>query len=114
MWDEMRIGASLVPIRTDDGWLEIYHGADRMNRYGMGAMLLDAGDPSKVLARSTRPVMVPESPYEHDGFLHDVVFPSGHVDLGGGHIRVFYGAADTTLCAADLAIDDVLASLSPS
>ena len=42
MWDEMRIGASLVPIRTDGGWLELYHGADRDNRYGMGALLLDA------------------------------------------------------------------------
>ncbi len=84
MWDEMRIGASLVPIRTDDGWLELYHGADRNNRYGMGALLLDAGDPAKVLARTLRPIMVPEAPYEHDGFLHDVVFPSGHVDLGKG------------------------------
>jgi predicted GH43/DUF377 family glycosyl hydrolase len=113
MWDEMRIGASLVPIRTDAGWLEIYHGADRMNRYGMGAMLLDGGDPTKVLARTTRPIMVPEAPYEHDGFLHDVVFPTGHVDLGGGDIRIYYGAADTVLCAADFAIDDIVATLTP-
>jgi predicted GH43/DUF377 family glycosyl hydrolase len=113
MWDEMRIGASLVPIPTGEGWLEIYHGADRMNRYGMGAMLLDQGDPTKVLARSTRPLMIAEEQYEHDGFLHDVVFPSGHVELGEGRIRVFYGAADTTTCAADMSIDDVLASLTP-
>jgi predicted GH43/DUF377 family glycosyl hydrolase/glycosyltransferase involved in cell wall biosynthesis len=113
MWDEMRIGASLVPIRTADGWLELYHGADRMNRYGMGALLLDGGDPTKVLARTTGPLMVAEAPYEHDGFLHDVVFPSGHIDLGGGDIRIYYGAADTSLCAADLAIADVLAALSP-
>jgi predicted GH43/DUF377 family glycosyl hydrolase/glycosyltransferase involved in cell wall biosynthesis len=111
MWDEMRIGASLVPIRTDDGWLEIYHGADRMNRYGMGALLLDHGDPTEVLARSTRPLLTAEEPYEQDGFLHDVVFPSGHIELGDGRIRVYYGAADTSLCAADMAIDDVLATL---
>jgi predicted GH43/DUF377 family glycosyl hydrolase/glycosyltransferase involved in cell wall biosynthesis len=113
MWDEMRIGASLVPIRTDDGWLEIYHGADRMNRYGMGALLLDHGDPTKVLARSTRPLLTAEEPYEQDGFLHDVVFPSGHIELGDGRIRVYYGAADTSLCAADMAVDDVLATLAP-
>jgi predicted GH43/DUF377 family glycosyl hydrolase len=113
MWDEMRIGASLVPIATEGGWLAIYHGADRMNRYGMGGMLLDLGDPTKVLARSTRPLMVAEESYERDGFLHDVVFPSGHVQLEDGRIRVFYGAADTTTCAADLSIDDVLASLTP-
>ena len=113
MWDEMRVGASLVPIRTEEGWLAVYHGADRMNRYGAGALLLDAGDPTKVLARSTRPIMMPEEEYEHDGFLHDVVFPSGHIDLGDGHIRVYYGAADTVLCAADLAIDDIVSTLAP-
>jgi predicted GH43/DUF377 family glycosyl hydrolase/glycosyltransferase involved in cell wall biosynthesis len=113
LWDEMRIGASLTPIRVDDGWLELYHGADRSNRYGIGALLLDAGDPSKVLARTTRPLMVPEAPYEHDGFLHDVVFPSGHVPLDGRRIRVFYGAADSTTCAADVDVGDVLSSLTP-
>jgi predicted GH43/DUF377 family glycosyl hydrolase/glycosyltransferase involved in cell wall biosynthesis len=113
MWDEMRIGASLVPIRVDGGWLEIYHGADRDNRYGVGALLLDAGEPTKVLARTDRPLLTPETEYELDGFLHDVVFPSGHIDLGDGDIRVYYGAADTTVCAADMAIDDVLSALDP-
>ena len=112
-WDEMRIGASLVPIRVDGGWLEVYHGADRDNRYGVGALLLDAGDPTKVLARTDRPLLAPEAEYELDGFLHDVVFPSGHVDLGDGDIRVYYGAADTSVCAADMAIDDVLSALDP-
>src|SRR5438132_925532 len=112
-WDEMRIGASLVPISVDGGLLEIYHGADRDNRYGVGALLLDAGDPTKVLARTDRPLLVPEADYELDGFLHDVVFPSGHVDLGDGDIRVYYGAADTSVCAADMAIDDVLSALDP-
>ncbi|HTG46106.1 MAG TPA: glycosyltransferase, partial [Actinomycetota bacterium] len=111
MWDEMRVGASLVPIRVDDGWLELYHGVDRTNRYGMGAVLLDAGDPTKVLARSAKPLLLPEADYEHDGFLHDVVFPSGHVELGDGMIRVYYGAADTALCAADVDLADVLGAL---
>jgi predicted GH43/DUF377 family glycosyl hydrolase len=79
----------------------------------MGAMLLDADDPTKVLARTPRPVLTAEAEYERDGFLQDVVFPSGHIDLGGGRIRVFYGAADEYVCAADLAIDDVLSSLAP-
>ena len=57
MWDEARIGASLTPFRVDGGWLEVYHGADRTNRYGMGAMLLDADDPAKVLARSAHPLL---------------------------------------------------------
>jgi predicted GH43/DUF377 family glycosyl hydrolase/glycosyltransferase involved in cell wall biosynthesis len=113
MWDEMRIGASLTPIRVEGGWLELYHGADRSNRYGMGALLVDAEDPGRVLARTSRPIMVPEAEYEKDGFLHDVVFPSGHVALGDGRIRFFYGAADAALCAADVALDDVMAALEP-
>lgn len=106
-WDENRIGASLVPIRVDDGWLELYHGADRMNRYGMGALLLDPEDPSRVLARTPDPLLVPEVDYERSGFLRDVVFPSGHIDLGDGWIRVYYGAADTALAAADFSLDDI-------
>jgi predicted GH43/DUF377 family glycosyl hydrolase len=111
MWDEMRIGASVAPIRVDDGWLELYHGADRANRYGMGALLLDADDPAVVLARTPRPILTPEEPYERDGFLHDVVFPTGHVALDDGRIRIYYGAADTSLAAADVVIDEVIASM---
>lgn len=113
MWDEARIGASLTPFRVEEGWLEIYHGADRTNRYGMGAMLLDADDPATVLARSSHPLLGPELDYERSGFLHDVVFPSGHVTLDDDRIRVYYGAADSCLAAADFSIADIIAHLDP-
>ncbi|MEX0984384.1 MAG: glycosyltransferase [Actinomycetota bacterium] len=113
-WDEMRVGASLVPIETAAGWLVVYHGADRTNRYGTGAVLLDAEDPSIVLARTQRPILTPDAPYEKDGFLRDVVFASGHVDLGEGRIRIYYGAADTSTAAADFAIDDIVGALAPA
>ena len=112
-WDEMRIGASLVPIRVEEGWLELYHGADRTNRYGMGALLLDGHDPSKVLARTPDPLLVPEVDYERHGFLHDVVFPSGHIVLDAERIRVYYGASDESLAAADFVLSDILALLEP-
>jgi predicted GH43/DUF377 family glycosyl hydrolase len=50
LWDEVRIGAGATPFRTERGWLEIYHGADRHSRYCMGAVLLDAEQPWKILA----------------------------------------------------------------
>lgn len=112
-WDETRIGASLVPIRVKEGWLELYHGCDRTNRYGMGALLLDGDDPSMVLARTPDPLLVPEVDYERSGFLHDVVYPSGHVTLDDSRIRVYYGAADSCLAAADFAIGDILGRLRP-
>ncbi len=115
MWDEMRVGASCVPFRVDGGWLALYHGADRGNHYGMGALLLDAGDPGKVLARTARPLLAPETDYEHDGFLRDVVFPTGCVPLDrtGERIRVYYGAADECICAADFRVDQIIANLEP-
>jgi predicted GH43/DUF377 family glycosyl hydrolase len=113
MWDEARIGASLTPIRVAEGWLEIYHGADRTNRYGMGAILLDADDPTRVLARSAHPLLAPELEYERSGFLHDVVFPSGHVMLDEARVRVYYGAADSNLAAADFSVGDIIAHLDP-
>jgi predicted GH43/DUF377 family glycosyl hydrolase len=78
-------------------------------------MLLDADDPSRVIARTDEALLAPQAPYEHDGFLHDVVFASGHVplDAEGRTIRVFYGGADSVLAAADLDVDDVLAALTP-
>ncbi len=112
-WDETRIGASLAPIRVHDGWLELYHGADRTNRYGMGALLLGADDPSKVLARTPDPLLVPEVDYERNGFFHDVVFPSGHIVLDAERIRVYYGASDESMAAADFVLDDILAQLQP-
>jgi predicted GH43/DUF377 family glycosyl hydrolase len=84
-----------------------------MNRYGLGALLLDADDPSRVLARTNRPLLVPQAQYEHDGFLHDVVFATGHIVLDDGRIRVYYGAADTVLAAVEFAIDDILSNLDP-
>jgi beta-1,2-mannobiose phosphorylase / 1,2-beta-oligomannan phosphorylase len=54
-WENGRIGGSAVPFRTQQGWLAIYHGANRDNRYSLAALLLDLDDPSKVLARSVTP-----------------------------------------------------------
>jgi predicted GH43/DUF377 family glycosyl hydrolase len=68
----------------------------------------------KVLARTAKPLMVPQTEYERDGFLHDVVFPTGHVELGKGRLRIYYGAADTYTAAADVDLDEVLGALGPA
>ena len=79
MWDSARVGAGAAPIRTPDGWLEIYHGADADHRYCLGALLLDLESPWKVLARSREPIMEPIADYERTGFFGNVVFTNGHV-----------------------------------
>jgi predicted GH43/DUF377 family glycosyl hydrolase/glycosyltransferase involved in cell wall biosynthesis len=115
MWDSLRTGASAVPFRVPEGWLEIYHGVDRDTRYAMGGLLLDADDPSRVIARSPQPILVPTAPYERLGLFNDTVFSCGHVALGsdGEMIRLYYGAADSCLAAADLRVRDILDQMRP-
>lgn len=111
MWDEVRTGASAVPFLTSAGWLELYHGVDRNSRYCMGALLLDADDPRKVLARSRTPILSPDAPYERVGLFANTVFSCGHVMLDDDRLRLYYGAADSVTAAADLSVKGILASL---
>lgn len=109
-FDSARLGAGASPIRTDEGWFEIYHGADSSNRYCLGAMLLDLKDPSKVLARSSEPIMEPVAPYEQTGFFGNVVFTNGQI-VDGDTVHIYYGASDEVICKADFSIKEILAML---
>ncbi|MGA8014316.1 MAG: glycosyltransferase [Candidatus Dormiibacterota bacterium] len=115
MWDELRTGASAPPFRVADGWLEIYHGVDRETRYSLGGLLLDGDDPSHVIARSPDPILAPTQPYERSGVYDDVVFSCGLVPLdpAGERIRVYYGAADRCLAAADFEVQAILDQMVP-
>lgn len=111
-WDSARVGAGAAPIRTAQGWLEIYHGATKENRYCLGALLLDLNEPWRVLARSEKPIMEPQAPYEQEGFFGQVIFTNGHL-VAGDRLTLYYGAADSVICAATLSIQQILASLNP-
>ncbi|HEY3298460.1 MAG TPA: glycoside hydrolase family 130 protein, partial [Armatimonadota bacterium] len=78
-WESGRIGGGAVPIKTERGWLEIYHGATPDDHYCLGAVLLDLDDPQKILARGIMPILVPEESYETEGFVPNVVFTAGAV-----------------------------------
>ncbi|MHB9071079.1 MAG: glycoside hydrolase family 130 protein [Sedimentisphaerales bacterium] len=110
MWDSERIGAGASPIKTNKGWLEIYHGADKNHRYCLGALLLDTDNPSKVIARSDEPIMEPITDYEKNGFFGNVIFTNGHI-VKGDTIMMYYGASDNVICKAELSINEILDSL---
>jgi predicted GH43/DUF377 family glycosyl hydrolase len=110
MWDSARVGAGASPIKTERGWLEIYHGANEEHRYCLGALLLDLNDPSIVLARSEHPIVEPTAPYELAGFFGNVVFTNGHV-VQNDTIQIYYGASDEVICMAELSIMEILATL---
>ncbi len=110
-WDSLKIGGGAVPIRTDHGWLAIYHGVDGDQRYCLGAFLADLNHPERIIARSSRPILEPREPYERTGFFGQVVFTCGVIADPGGRVIIYYGAADECIAAAETTVDDLLASL---
>ncbi len=109
-WDAQKLGAGAEPIRTEKGWLEIYHGVAQDSQYCLGLLLFDLNEPRKVLARSTLPIMKPTLPYELTGFFGNVIFPNGHV-VDGDTVTLYYGASDEVICGATLSIRELLETL---
>ena len=112
LWDSKRVGAGAAPIKTEKGWLEIYHGANDKHQYCLGAFLMDLEDPSKVIARTEQPIMVPTADYELHGFFGQVVFTNGHiVSPDGETVTIYYGAADEFVCGAEISIKEIFSLL---
>jgi predicted GH43/DUF377 family glycosyl hydrolase len=111
-WDIGRIGAGAPPIRTSEGWLEIYHGNSRreedldIGAYSGGVLLLDLVNPRKILGRSGQ-IIAPQSDYERTGFVSNVVFPTGIVECGET-VLVYYGAADTSTAIVEFRLHDLV------
>jgi predicted GH43/DUF377 family glycosyl hydrolase len=112
-WDSSRVGASIPPILTDRGWLEIYHGFKMTSSgpiYRIGTVMLDLNDPSRVIGRCLNPVLSPRQEYERIGDVKNVVFASGAIVENDGEVKVYYGAADTSICVATAHIDELVES----
>lgn len=101
-WEGGKIGAGPEPLLTDEGWLVCYHGADPTHAYSLALALLNKDDPSVVLDRSHDPLLMPELPWEKEGFFPNVVFTNGWVRWPDGRIWVYYGAADSGVGLAEL------------
>lgn len=109
-WDQRKVGGGAPMLKTAKGWLQIYHGVDKDQRYCLGAMLLDLDDPTKTIARMPDPLMQPLAPYEREGFFGNVVFTCG-ATIRGETLHVYYGAADETMGVAAIALDALWAQL---
>jgi predicted GH43/DUF377 family glycosyl hydrolase len=94
-----KIGAGPPPLKTEDGWLLIFHGVDEEHVYTGGLALLDLEDPSRVIARSPHPVLKSEKSYGLDGEVPNVIFPTG-LELIGDEVFVFSGVNDI-FCRVD-------------
>jgi predicted GH43/DUF377 family glycosyl hydrolase len=114
-WDSLRIGLGPPPLRTEDGWLVVYHGVKEMvggELYRVGLALLDLNNPTRVLRRLPNWVLAPTAPYERTGDVPNVVFPCGLLhDQASDELRLYYGAADSTICLASGRLRNVLDAL---
>ncbi len=109
-WDGWVRGAGPPPIKTEQGWLLFYHGMENPNagQYKIGAFLLDLEDPTEILARSCEPLLEPEKEYEDErGMKPGVVYACGAGVLDD-KLFLYYGGADTFLCAASGKLNEVL------
>jgi predicted GH43/DUF377 family glycosyl hydrolase len=113
-FEALKIGAGPAPIRVEEGWLLVHHGTkgsltkgrgwnhrQELVNYAAGAMILDAADPSKVLARTSEPILTPETEAETSGTVPNVVFPTAIEEVDGVRY-VFYGMADSKIGVARL------------
>jgi len=126
------------PIKTEKGWLVLYHGIDNTNCYRIGALLLDLSDPRKILYHSTEPIFEPQESYELAGLVD--VLPGGLDALQklseseqkkyiteaqkkgtmpkivfccgavvvNDKLRIYYGASDSVICTAVAKMSNVL------
>jgi predicted GH43/DUF377 family glycosyl hydrolase len=110
-WDEMKIGPGATPLRTDRGWLHIYHGVfETMDGavYRLGAALHDLEDPGRVLGVADSWILQPEDPWELTGYVHNVVFTCGAVAEDDGTVKLYWGGADKVMCAGTARLDDLV------
>jgi predicted GH43/DUF377 family glycosyl hydrolase len=107
-----KVGIAGPPLKTDKGWLLLYHGVTRNGsaRYHLTAAILDLYDPSRVMSVLDTPILEPEMPYEKEGITSNVVFPCGNI-IKNDLLIVYYGAADRVIGIATMRLNDLLNQL---
>jgi Predicted glycosylase len=110
-WEQNKIGGSTPPVKTDKGWLLLYHGVRGFGisyMYKIGAMLLDLYEPWKVIGKTKEPILSPLYDYERVGDVGNVVFSNGWIVKENGDINIYYSGADTNICLAKTTVNYLL------
>lgn len=116
-WESKRNGAGPPPIKTEKGWLLIYHGVhDKKNKgiYSAGTALLDLRNPEKVLARSppNKPLLKPSKIYEKLGYTHNVIFPTAAIPtLDGKSLLIYSGGGDSVITVRELSFKEIFENM---
>jgi predicted GH43/DUF377 family glycosyl hydrolase len=109
-WEFVQIGNCGSPVELEEGWLMLTHGVGPVRKYSIGAALLDKRDPSKVLARSSEPLLRPE-PSEREGYVPNVVYTCGAM-THNDQLILPYAVSDTYSNFATIQISALMRSMS--
>lgn len=110
-WDQMKIGPGATPVKTPEGWLNIFHGVFPTmdgSVYRLGIALHDTANPAIVLGVADDWILSPEDPWELTGYVHNVVFSCGAVAEEDGTLKIYWGAADSVMCVGTARIADLV------
>jgi predicted GH43/DUF377 family glycosyl hydrolase len=110
-WDQMKIGPGATPIKTADGWLNIFHGVFPTmdgSVYRLGVALHDIANPATVLGVADDWILSPEDSWELTGYVHNVVFSCGAIAEDDGTLKIYWGGADTVMCVGTAQIADLV------
>ena len=110
-WDEMKVGPGAPPIKTEKGWLNIYHGVFETMAgavYRLGIALHDLNDPSKIISVGDRWILEPEDPWERIGYVPNVVFSCAAVPEEDDTLKIYWGGADTVMCVGTANIHELI------
>ena len=132
-WANRKIGAGAPPVKTDKGWLLVFHAVDEdparrrdvlagkgwCKRYTCGAALFDKDAPTRLAAITRQPLIVAEAPYEtgYDGiWVEDTIFPVGAIlnPHDTGELMIYYGAGDANTCLATVKLEELLQEMTPA
>lgn len=112
-WDEMKIGPGATPFKTDEGWLNIYHGVFPTmsgSVYRLGVALHDLDNPAKIIGVADNWILQPEDEWEITGYVSNVVFTCGAVPENDGTVKIYWGGADSVMCVGTAIIKELVRS----
>ena len=126
-----KIGGGAPPLKTDKGWLLIFHSVDTdpdrsmdvpackgwNKRYTCGAALFDLEDPSNLIAITKTPLLAAEASYETDPgqwFVNNTIFPCGAVLMEDNNtLRIYYGSCDYSTNLAETTLEELWSVMTP-
>ena len=111
-WAWTKVGGGAPPIKTSEGWLNIFHGVITQCKahliYKLGVCLHDLDDPAKIISISDKPIFIPETDYELLIRTPSVVFSGGAILEDDNTVKVYYGGSDAVQCLAITELDTLI------